>query len=165
MKKSLGSGFTRRVNSNGLTVSYGYDILDRVVEICYNGSTRYTYRYTDESALLSVKDHLTGEEKVYNTEGHTSSVLTLDANRLETGAFYTVTDEEGRTVSVREYTVQNSTLKEQSYSYTYDGEGRLTGMQAGGRSLAYAYDALGRVTAETASVLTKSYAYRTGNLL
>ena len=68
-------------------------------------------------------------------------------------------------MSVREYTVQNSTLKEQSYSYTYDGEGRLTGMQAGGRSLAYAYDALGRVTAETSSVLTKSYAYRTGNLL
>ena len=163
MKKSLGSGFTRRVNSNGLTVSYGYDILDRVVEICYNGSIRYTYRYTDESALLSVKDHLTGEEKVYNTEGHTSSVLTLDANRLETGAFYTVTDEEGRTVSVKEYTVQNGALKEQSYSYTYDGEGRLTGMQAGGRSLAYAYDALGRVTAETSSVLTKSYAYRTVN--
>ena len=108
-----------------------------------------------------MKDHLTGEEKVYNTEGHTSSVLTLDANRLETGAFYTVTDEEGRTVAVREYTVQNSTWKEQSYSYTYDGEGRLTGMQAGGQSLAYAYDALGRVTSETSSVLTKSYAYRT----
>ena len=53
--------------------------------------------------------------------------------------------------------------KEQSYSYTYDEEGRLTGMQAGGRSLAYAYDALGRVTAETSSVLTKSYAYRTVN--
>ena len=66
-------------------------------------------------------------------------------------------------MSVREYTVQNSTLKEQSYSYTYDGEGRLTGMQAGGQSLAYAYDALGRVTAETSSVLTKSYAYRTVN--
>ena len=158
-----GTNLTAVSYSNGLTVSYGYDILDRVVEICYNGSTRYTYRYTDESALLSVKDHLTGEEKVYNTEGHTSSVLTLDANRLETGAFYTVTDEEGRTVSVREYTVQNSTWKEQSYSYTYDGEGRLTGMQAGGQSLAYAYDALGRVTAETSSVLTKSYAYRTVN--
>ena len=66
-------------------------------------------------------------------------------------------------MSVKEYTVQNSTLKEQSYSYTYDGEGRLTGMQAGGQSLAYAYDALGRVTAETSSVLTKSYAYRTVN--
>ena len=158
-----GTNLTAVSYSNGLTVSYGYDILDRVVEICYNGSTRYTYRYTDESALLSVKDHLTGEEKVYNTEGHTSSVLTLDANRLETGAFYAVTDEEGRTVSVREYTVQNSALKEQSYSYTYDGEGRLTGMQAGGQSLAYAYDALGRVTSETSSVLTKSYAYRTVN--
>ena len=66
-------------------------------------------------------------------------------------------------MAVREYTVQNSTLKEQSYSYTYDGEGRLTGMQAGGQSLAYAYDALGRVTSETSSVLTKSYAYRTVN--
>ena len=59
--------------------------------------------------------------------------------------------------------MQNSTWKEQSYSYTYDEEGRLTGMQAGGQSLAYAYDALGRVTAETSSVLTKSYAYRTVN--
>ena len=66
-------------------------------------------------------------------------------------------------MAVREYTVQNSTWKEQSYSYTYDGEGRLTGMQAGGQSLAYAYDALGRVTAETSSILTKSYAYRTVN--
>jgi len=57
---------------NGLKVKYVYDALDRVKEIRYNtGSggayqTVYSYQYTADGQLASIKDHTTNRITVYS---------------------------------------------------------------------------------------------------
>ena len=121
---------------NGLTVGYSYDTLDRISQIRYNGSVRYSYTYNTDGALHSVTDHASGTVTVYkyDSEGKTIQSYIYDTATYDklysTEIFY---DSDSRVSLIRQnygYTYWDGlTNDDTSYSYSYDAAtGYLTGL-------------------------------------
>ncbi len=149
---------------NGLVIKYVYDMLDRIEKIQYNGIDRYTCAYTGNGTVLSVTDEKNCERKVYLSNGNTDCVLTIDTtyNTVKAVA-YSVADDDGKTISAKEGFFTNSEWREEHYGYTYNADGELTALNAGGLTQNYSYDALKRITSVTNAYITKSYSYRTNS--
>ncbi len=121
---------------NGLTVGYTYDTLDRISQIRYNGTVRYSYTYNTDGALHSVTDHANGTVTVYkyDSEGKTIQSYIYDTATYDklysTEIFY---DSDSRVSKIRQnygYTYWDGlTNDDTSYVYNYnDTTGYLTGL-------------------------------------
>jgi RHS repeat-associated protein len=112
---------------NGLTVSYTYDALDRVTQIRYNGSVRYSYAYTTDGNLHSATDHTTNTVTVYkyDSEGKVIRSYQYDAttyeNQYGSQIFY---DADSRVTLILEdygYSYSGGTANDDArYSYSYN---------------------------------------------
>ena len=98
--------------SNGLTVKYTYDELDRIKEIQYNtgsGSedvTAYVYEYAANGSISKIDDRLSGQVTVcgYDSRGRLCNLYVNDRNNeSDQSAIYCFYDNEGR-LETREYT-------------------------------------------------------------
>jgi len=146
---SLGSS-----NTNGVTVSYAYDVLNRLAAVTDNrlatGTTNYTY---DANGNL--------ESTTYPNEVRTSYAFN-SLNRLTS-----VSATKGATLAAYAYTLgaagnrlsANEAHSGRTVSYTYDALYRLTGESINSDPVApnngainYAYDALGNRLARTSTV-------------
>ena len=159
-----GINITSVTYANGLVIGYRYDILDRVTEIKYNNVTKYKYAYTGEGALLFVEDAENNTKKVYLDSGKVTSVLTVNTQTGKViAATYTTVNDEGQTIAVKECFYVGSEWKEETTAYTYNEDGDLTSVSAGGVTQNYSYDALKRLTGIAGTGFTKSFGYRTEN--
>ena len=163
---------TKTTYGNGAYIENVYDVLDRIVQIKYNGSIKYKYAYNGNGDLCEIED-------VANNIKYRYEYDSLD--RL--CASYTVVGGTVRVVSdytydgksrVTEYTcgmagATGGSLG-QTYGYTYnDTNGTLSSMTvtASGVSdtLSFTYDALQRLTAKntvrTGLTLAQTYSYKT----
>jgi RHS repeat-associated protein len=146
------------VASSTLTITYGYDPLDRLTAADYSDGSFFHYAYDAAGNRLS--DTTQAESNVYTYD---------DANRLASanGVAYT-------------WDANGNLLSDGVYSYTYDGANRLTGVTDGVSAVSYAYNGLGdrlqtsaagqttRYTLDLVSGLTQvlddgGYAYLYGN--
>ena len=149
---------------NGLKVKYLYDSLDRIKEICYNtGSggayqTVYSYQYTADGQLASIKDHLSDRVTVYSYDpsgkliGSYEYLSTENQSRHHSHQVY---DELSRLTNVY-HTVNyrvgslDTAEDEIEVQYAYDSAGRLkeSFYTAGGyySGTTLTYDSFGRIT-------------------
>ena len=175
-------------NGNLLTTTYGngtvienvYDVLDRIIQIKYNGVVRYNYSYNGNGDLCRVEDVL--NDITYNYEYDSldrlhSSYMTIGDN-IDLISRYTYDDESRVSVyycSIGGVTGGTGTY---TYGYTYDepeyvGDEvsgllesmTIDGANINGDTINYAYDTLQRLTTKSTvgqyRTLAQNYAYRT----
>ena len=160
---------------NGDSVSYGYDALERVQHVYYNGSTSpaLTYSYTASGVLGSLTDQENTRRCVYSYDGLDrllSFSETYDGDGVQT--LRTNYDTANR-VSSYTYAVSpgwdGDFRDPRSYAYTYNSaNGSLSGMTLpGGGAYSYTYDGLRRLTSRvltrnSSTFLTREYSYLSG---
>jgi len=145
---------TSRTDARGVTVSYGYDVLNRVTTLTHpNGVNSYSYdavwrlaTVTDPTGTTSysfdVLSRITGITTPQGSVGYTyndanqRTSLTLLGSRTISYNY----DTTGRLASLNDWTSG-------AINYTFDGDGLLTGLsRSNGVTSAYGYDNAGRLT-------------------
>ena len=139
----------KQTYSNGDSVSYRYDAVDRVIAICYNGSTTATYSYT-YNANGRVAEHTDLKSGLqyhyaYDTSGR---LVEVTARKQSTNALQytqkTNYDAYGRISAIYNYYF-NAAVDPLVYTeYTYDAAGNIYSITYGGigKAYYYSYDAL-----------------------
>jgi RHS repeat-associated protein len=107
--------------SSTLTITYGYDPLERLTAADYSDGSFFHYSYDAVGNRLS--ETTQAESNVYTYD---------DANRLASanGVAYA-------------WDANDNLLSDEVNSYTYDGANRLTGVTDGVSAVSYAYNGLG----------------------
>ena len=157
--------------ASGVTVSYVYDELDRVKEICYAYSggdpiTAYEYTYDANGYLHKFTDRVSGQVTVYK---YTQSgrlreyyVNDLDSSKKSQTGVYNEYDSEGRISSqffARDCLVSGEIDEiwwESGYRYNDDGTlaGFTTSFDEARYDGHYTYDDLGRLTGDSVGLRT-----------
>ena len=147
---------------NGATVSYTYDILDRVTEEKWNGTLKYRYFYSSEGDLVKKLDVTTG--KAVNYEYDSLGRL-IHSYQTDNGTVQQKTehlyDSENRLTS-QSWQLGDTLYKE---TFTYSAtDGSLTKVAGTGfTDYAFAYDALKRLSFRYNWIYRQNYTYRTNN--
>ena len=142
---------------NGAVVSYVYDELENLKEICYNGVKKYEYLYTSDGQVAELKDYSSGIGSVYkyDTSGRLVAIaeysLSDNFADIETTYMYNQRDMLSGKAYRLSYTVSGA-VKTHSAStgYTYNTDGSLssqylslTGVNG---NVYYTYDTYDRLT-------------------
>ena len=192
--KNYRNGKTKKITyGNGMSISYEYDVLDRVSKITYNkGNTveaTYLYEYDSNGNLTKITDS-TQKRKLlykYDMDGRMTGFINVDTNTNSSklAGWYTY-DEELRISNVtymHEYVVSGTSTYNllQNYRYSYDAKGRLSSLEiehnigtaTKGYGVVPQYDGLGRlksketkITGNTGNTLvsnTGTYTYATSS--
>jgi len=161
---------TQLLYGNGNSISYSYDMFDRVIQQSYNDNTKYHYVYDAEGQL-------------------TNQFVTIGSDTTPTDSYTFEYDSLGRVIRSKQtsgttlvqrtqhiYDTANRIISQtwqlgsqsfsESYSYSAN-DGCLTSMgTAAGTTIGYTYDPLKRLTSETTTVgggsnlFHKDYTYR-----
>jgi RHS repeat-associated protein len=123
------------VASSTLTITYGYDPLERLTAADYSDGSFFHYTYDAAGNRLS--ETTPSESNLYTYD---------DANRLANvnGVAYA-------------WDANGNLLSDGANTYTYDGANRLTGVTDGGSAVSYAYNGLGDRLQTSASGQTTRY--------
>lgn len=145
---------------NGTTVSYTYDVLDRVTDELWNGALKYQYFYNAEGDLAKKLDVTTG--KAVNYEYDSLGRL-IHSYQTDNGTVQQRTehlyDSENRLTS--QSWQLGSTLYKESFTYS-DKDGSLTDVGlVGAAGYHFTYDALKRLSSRYNGVYGQTYTYRT----
>ena len=149
--------------SNGTTVRYVYDELDRVSELWYTEGTdsealRYKYAYTSNGQISRIEDYKTGRNYLYKygADGKLISYVEYDSTGMINilGADFVYNDKSELTEAEFgfDYTYggSNVTYGTVRYNYTYNPDGTVSAVDIYGESnlsgdVLNTYDALGRL--------------------
>ena len=145
---------------NGTTVSYTYDILDRVTEEKWNGTLKYQYAYSSDGYLAKKLDVTTGIAVNYEYD---SLGRLIHSYQSEDGTVQQKTehlyDSENRLTS--QSWQLGDTLYKESYYYNAN-DGSLTSVSNTGTvGYSFSYDALKRLSSRYNWVYRQNYTYRT----
>jgi RHS repeat-associated protein len=121
--------------SSTLTITYGYDPLERLTSADYSDGSFFHYSYDAAGNRLSETTHAEGNVYTYD-----------DANRLASlnGVAYA-------------WDANGNLLSDRVNTYTYDAANRLTGVTDGVSAVSYAYNGLGDRLQTTAAGQTTRY--------
>ena len=127
---------TRTEYGNGLTISYTYDVLDRVTEVKFGSTLMYSYSYDGEGNLQRMVDHQRDVTTVYYYD------LTgrLIRSASDNGSEY-----------LYEYDLNNNLTKlhqsaggsDWTTEYTYDKDNRPVTVTVNGKTITDSYNATG----------------------
>jgi len=141
---------TQMTYGNGATVSYTYDVFDRITEKFFGSTLVEKYVYNNAGLLSRYTDTLgtrTGALTTRYTYDLRNRLTEKNNSLFSVGYTYDAVD---RTTAVR-YTVNGVTLNS---GYNYDSDSRLSSVGMSGRySASYTYDSLNRVTEKTVNSL------------
>lgn len=122
--------------TDGTTV-FTYDNLDRLTGIAYNGTSSASFGYDGNGNRTSMFDNGTPTSYTYD-----------EMNRM-TRALRSTTLEIDYTYDPAGNVLTRTPLGGSAVSYTYDDDGRMATMTAGGQTTSYAYDAAGNLLVAT----------------
>ncbi|MBO5287678.1 MAG: RHS repeat protein, partial [Clostridia bacterium] len=148
---------------NGTYVEYTYDILDRIVGVCYNGVEKASYVYASNGSVSSVTDLENDTEYRYYYDNSGKLINERIVKDEETQFYRTyLYDDYGRPYKKITHYVfaEDSTLtnKIESYSYNANGDISLIDRSAGG-DIYYSYDAFGRLQGSTVNNIKNGSTY------
>ena len=165
---------TKQTYGNGDFIEFLYDGVDRVVGICYNGSTtaRFSYIYNANGQITKHTDLSNGINYAYSYDADGKLTQTTAKRASDDRAFYhTVNryDELNRLTYVYHYYGDTNAAPMSYTQYTYDSEnGAIKKVYHGGAGVStnYTYDAFGRLSVKqlgdslgATSYVTNSYYY------
>jgi len=157
------------IYGNGNSVSYTYDLFDRITQQTYNDGTKYHYVYDSEGNLTN--QYVTVGSDTTPTDSYTfeyDSLGRVIRSKQTSGTTMVqrtehIYDTANRLIS-QTWQLGNQAFSE-SYAYS-SSDGGLTSMgTAAGTTIGYTYDPLKRLSRETttaggSSLFYKDYAYR-----
>ena len=161
---------------NGCSVEYLYDGVDRIIGICYNGSTeaRFAYTYNANGNVTRHEDLSNGLEYQYSYDGDGKlQQTTVHKTGMQNELFYLSKyeyDDQGRVNAVYNYYCTNTNAAPLSFTtYEYDVEGNVKKVSFNNSaSVDYTRDYFGRLASKTltnstgsTTYVTQSYSYAT----
>ena len=163
---------TKTTYGNGTYIENVYDVLDRIVQIKYNGSIKYKYAYNGNGDLCEIEDVANSIKYRYEYDSldRLCASYTVVNNSVRIVSDYTYDGKSRVTAYTCGMTGATGGSLGQTYGYVYnDRNGTISSMtvSASGVSdtLSFTYDALQRLTAKntvrTGLTLAQTYAYKT----
>ncbi|MBU7034865.1 MAG: RHS repeat protein, partial [Theionarchaea archaeon] len=164
---------TRHISQSSYTISYQYDVANRMVALTYPDSMQILYSYDDLNRVTEVKRYVDGsndEILLDNTQYDNENLLTqFDyGNDLQATFSY---DSRDRLSTIDMKNGETSFL---DLDYTYDDNGNITQLTNGWRDTdsdwnsdteTYSYDGLDRLTSASCNSWSHTYTYdKAGNI-
>ena len=127
---------TRTEYGNGLTISYTYDVLDRVTEVKFGSTLMYSYSYDGEGNLQRMVDHQRDVTTVYYYDLTGRLIRSASDNGSEYQYEY---DLNNNLTKLRQSAGGSSWTTE----YTYDKDNRPLTAKVNGKTITDSYNATG----------------------
>jgi RHS repeat-associated protein len=178
---------TRHISTSSLTISYQYDVANRLTKLTYPDDMQILYSYDDLNRITEIKryvDGITDEILMDNVQYDTESLLTqfdygndlrvtfthdsrdrpltVDVKNGETSLLdldYTYDNNDNIVQLINGWRDTNSNWHSDTESYSYDGLDRLTSASCTSWSHTYSYDKVGNRTGKDST----TYAINTVN--
>ena len=171
-------------SASGLSTTYYYDFIDRMMKYVETGSgyshsvgyeydtinnltkmvetingTNYTtsYTYDDDNRVTSVTRGNAVRNYIYDTFGRASQQTTKHgSSNLKTDTFsYTAPSSAATSAQIKSHTIDAASY-DRTFAYTYDNNGNILSVSGNGKTVSYVYDSANQLVRENNQISNKT---------